>query len=91
MRFFGELIVISGTFVYTKIDRKENENEKENIYYGMKTHFHSGTFKDRCGCIGQSGDLLKRVTVTESSCIVWKRSCRNVWFYRYGSIAAGGH
>ena len=41
--------------------------------------------------IGQSGDLLKRVTVTESSCIVWKRSCRNVWFYRYGSIAAGGH
>ena len=80
MRFFGELIVISGTFVYTKIDRKENE--KENIYYGRKTHFHSGTFKDRCGCIGQSGDLLKRVTVTESSCIVWKRSCRNVWFYR---------
>ena len=54
-------------------------------------HFHSGTFKDRCGCIGQSGDLLKRVTVTESSCIIWKRSCRNVWFYRYGSIAAGGH
>ncbi len=48
--FFGELIVISGTFVYTKIDRKENE--KENIYYGRKTHFHSGTFKDRCGCIG---------------------------------------
>ena len=40
---------------------------------------------------GKSGDLLKRVTVTESSCIIWKRSCRNVWFYRYGSIAAGGH
>lgn len=57
--FSGELIVISGTFVYTKINRKENE--KENIYYGRKTHFHSGTFKDRCGCIGQSGDLLKEL------------------------------
>ena len=26
--FSGELIVISGTFVYTKIERKENEKEK---------------------------------------------------------------
>ncbi len=43
------------------------------------------------GALDNLGIYLKRVTVTESSCIVWKRSCRNVWFYRYGSIAAGGH
>ena len=57
--FFGELIVISGTFVYTKINRKENE--KENIYYGRKTHFHSGTFKDRCGALDNLGIYLKEL------------------------------
>ena len=44
------------------------------------------------GALDNLGIYLKELQLQkESSCIVWKRSCRNVWFYRYGSIAAGGH
>ncbi len=58
--FSGELIVISGTFVYTKINRKENE--KENIYYGRKNTFPFRHFlKIGAGALDNLGIYLKEL------------------------------
>ena len=43
------------------------------------------------GALDNLGIYLKELQLQKVVVLFGKRSCRNVWFYRYGSIAAGGH